>query len=97
MHIYKADLGEIPCCECKPASEHPCGSDTECINRMLNYECHPDVCRAGDRCENQRFTKRLYPAVAIYKTEGRGWGLKTTVDIKKVSNYVEIMLFFCTA
>ena len=83
--IYKADLSEIPRCECKPNSENPCGSDTECINRMLQYECHPSVCPAQDKCQNQRFQKRQYPPAEPIKTEGRGWGLKSLADIKKVS------------
>lgn len=91
--MYKADLGEIPCCECKPTSEHPCGLDTECINRMLNYECHPEVCRAGDKCENQRFVKRLYAPVTIFKTEGRGWGLKAKANIGKVNKILVLATF----
>lgn len=51
---------------------------------MLQYECHPQVCPSGERCCNQDFTKRLYPETKIIKTAGKGWGLISLRDIKKV-------------
>ncbi|MED6250454.1 hypothetical protein ATANTOWER_010786 [Ataeniobius toweri] len=89
MHV--ADLSEIPRCNCKPTDEHPCSLDSQCLNRMLQYECHPQVCPAGDRCENQCFSKRLYAETEVIKTEGRGWGLKTNQALRKgdfVTEYV---------
>ncbi|KAM5278148.1 histone-lysine N-methyltransferase NSD3 isoform 1-T2 [Hipposideros larvatus] len=91
VQIQVADLSEIPRCNCKPADENPCGLESACLNRMLQYECHPQVCPAGDRCQNQCFTKRLYPDAEIIKTERRGWGLRTKRSIKKgefVNEYV---------
>ncbi|KAK5606065.1 hypothetical protein CRENBAI_000928 [Crenichthys baileyi] len=89
MHV--ADLSEIPRCNCKPTDEHPCSLDSQCLNRMLQYECHPQVCPAGDRCENQCFSKRSYAETEVIKTEGRGWGLKTNQALRKgdfVTEYV---------
>ena len=74
---------EIPRCDCRADAENPCGGD-DCINRMMMYECSPQVCIHADRCLNQRFAKRQYPAVIVEKSEGCGWGLKTQVDLKKV-------------
>ncbi|XP_060071280.1 histone-lysine N-methyltransferase NSD2-like [Ylistrum balloti] len=92
VQIYKADLSEIPRCECRTDQENPCSSETDCLNRMLMYECNPNVCPAGEKCQNQRFQKRSYPDSVPFKTaEGRGWGLKTLVNIKKgqfVNEYV---------
>ncbi|XP_074169520.1 histone-lysine N-methyltransferase, H3 lysine-36 specific isoform X3 [Rhinolophus sinicus] len=91
VQIFTADLSEIPRCNCKATDENPCGIDSECINRMLLYECHPTVCPAGGRCQNQCFTKRQYPEVEIFRTLQRGWGLRTKTDIKKgefVNEYV---------
>lgn len=85
VQIITADLSEIPRCNCKASDENPCGIDSECINRMLMYECHPQVCAAGERCQNQAFTKRQYTAVEIFRTLGCGWGLRAVSDIKKVS------------
>ena len=47
------------------------------------FECHPELCRAGDRCLNQRFQKRLYPQLQVVRTGSKGWGLATSVDLKK--------------
>ncbi|XP_070595021.1 histone-lysine N-methyltransferase, H3 lysine-36 specific isoform X3 [Erythrolamprus reginae] len=91
VQIFTADLSEIPHCNCKPTDENPCGLDSECINRLLLYECHPAVCSAGERCQNQCFTKRQYPEVEIVRTLQRGWGLQAKRDIKKgefVNEYV---------
>ncbi|XP_062868198.1 histone-lysine N-methyltransferase NSD2 [Trichomycterus rosablanca] len=91
VQIITADLSEIPRCNCKATDENPCGMDSECINRMLLYECHPQVCPAGEGCQNQCFTKRQYSQVEIFRTLSRGWGLRCCHDIKKgafVSEYV---------
>ncbi|KAM7389644.1 hypothetical protein PAMP_023607 [Pampus punctatissimus] len=91
VQIITADLSEVPRCNCKTSDENPCSVDSECINRMLMYECHPQVCVAGERCQNQAFTKRQYTPVEIFRTLSRGWGLRGVSDIKKgafVSEYV---------
>ncbi|XP_034033776.1 LOW QUALITY PROTEIN: histone-lysine N-methyltransferase, H3 lysine-36 and H4 lysine-20 specific-like [Thalassophryne amazonica] len=95
VQIFTADLSEIPRCNCKATDESPCGMDSECINRMLLYECHPQVCPAGEHCLNQAFTKRQYSQVEIFRTLSRGWGLRCVHDIKKgqfVSEYVGEMI-----
>ncbi|PAA63624.1 hypothetical protein BOX15_Mlig026212g1, partial [Macrostomum lignano] len=92
--VYKAaDLSELHRCDCSADSQEPCGSDSDCMNRVLYYECHPGLCAAKDRCLNQRFVKREYPTQAVFKTNqgGRGWGLKAMQDIAKgefVNEYV---------
>ncbi|XP_068608104.1 histone-lysine N-methyltransferase NSD2 [Brachionichthys hirsutus] len=86
-----ADTSEIPKCNCRAADERPCGFESECLNRMLQYECHPQVCPSGGRCCNQDFTQRLYPETKVIKTPGKGWGLVSLRDIKKgefVNEYV---------
>lgn len=91
VQIYTADISEIPKCNCKPTDENPCGFDSECLNRMLMFECHPQVCPAGEYCQNQCFTKRQYPETKIIKTDGKGWGLVAKRDIRKgefVNEYV---------
>ncbi|XP_054648589.1 histone-lysine N-methyltransferase, H3 lysine-36 specific isoform X2 [Dunckerocampus dactyliophorus] len=91
VQIITADLSEVPRCNCKASDENPCSVDSECINRMLLYECHPQVCAAGERCQNQAFTKRQYTTVEIFRTLSRGWGLRGVSNIKKgafVSEYV---------
>ncbi|KAG8439398.1 hypothetical protein GDO86_005564 [Hymenochirus boettgeri] len=95
VQIFTADLSEIPRCNCKATDENPCGQDSECINRMLLYECHPSVCPAGETCQNQAFSKRQYPEVEIFRTLSRGWGLRCLTDVKKgefVNEYVGEMI-----
>ncbi|XP_068133166.1 histone-lysine N-methyltransferase, H3 lysine-36 specific [Hyperolius riggenbachi] len=95
VQIFTADMSEIPRCNCKASDDHPCGQDSECINRMLLYECHPSVCPAEEHCQNQAFSKRQYPDVEIFRTLSRGWGLRCKSDIKKgefVNEYVGEMI-----
>jgi hypothetical protein len=52
---------------------------------------HPAICPAGERCQNQRFVKRIYPKQEPIHTGARGWGLRNLVEIKKgdlVNEYV---------
>ncbi|XP_040202163.1 histone-lysine N-methyltransferase NSD3 isoform X5 [Rana temporaria] len=91
IQIQVADISEIPRCNCRSSDESPCGLDSQCLNRMLLYECHPQVCPAGEQCQNQSFTKRLYPETELFRTERRGWGLLCKRDIRKgefVNEYV---------
>ncbi|KAM5340772.1 histone-lysine N-methyltransferase NSD2 isoform 1-T1 [Glossophaga mutica] len=91
VQIHTADISEIPKCNCKPTDESPCGVDSECLNRMLMFECHPQVCPAGEFCQNQCFSKRQYPETKIVRTDGKGWGLVAKRDIRKgefVNEYV---------
>ncbi|OON16326.1 hypothetical protein X801_07863, partial [Opisthorchis viverrini] len=90
VRIYRlTDPSEAPRCECKPNSGgEPCGPSSGCINRELHYECLPSVCPNGDACQNQRFTKRLYPRQRPFWTGSeRGWGLKTLVPIKAAHSH----------
>ncbi|XP_033125490.1 histone-lysine N-methyltransferase NSD2-like [Anneissia japonica] len=85
------DISQCQPCECSPNMENPCGEGSDCLNRMLQIECHPQVCPTGEKCQNQRFQKRQYPDSIPFKTGPRGWGLMTKVDIKKgdfVNEYV---------
>ncbi|XP_069061854.1 histone-lysine N-methyltransferase NSD2-like isoform X1 [Pleurodeles waltl] len=91
VHLPPVDISQIPKCNCEPTSEKPCGFDSECINRMLMYECHPQVCPSGERCQNRSFSNLQYPETKVIRTEGKGWGLVATRDIRKgefVNEYV---------
>ena len=70
------DADELPVCECSADSENPCGPDSNCLNRMLQFECNPSKCLAKEKCQNQRFQKREYVDCEPFKTPGRGWGLR---------------------
>ncbi|ALC47564.1 Mes-4 [Drosophila busckii] len=66
---------DVNVCECKPNSEHPCGPESGCLNRMLYHECHPDHCRAGSKCENKLFELRKSPRLDVVYMNERGFGL----------------------
>ncbi|RWS12499.1 histone-lysine N-methyltransferase NSD2-like isoform X2 [Dinothrombium tinctorium] len=76
-------------CDCDPNSPYPCSSDVGCFNRLLMFECNSSICSAGEKCCNQRFRKREYVKCVPFKTESRGWGLKTIHDIKKHQFVIE--------
>ncbi|XP_054259007.1 histone-lysine N-methyltransferase NSD2 [Macrosteles quadrilineatus] len=83
------NLSNLTPCECDPNSDNPCAPDSDCLNRILMVECHPQVCPAGDKCCNQLFEKRQYPPLQPYHTQERGWGLKTLVPLKKGDFVIE--------
>jgi histone-lysine N-methyltransferase NSD2 len=90
VSISRTPLDDLPKCDCDPKGPNPCGTD-DCMNRALRYECHPAICAAGERCQNQRFMKRIYPKQVPIPAGDRGWGLKCVKDIKKgdfVNEYV---------
>ncbi|XP_076345841.1 histone-lysine N-methyltransferase NSD2-like isoform X2 [Tachypleus tridentatus] len=89
VQIYAADPLSLNRCECDPKSSNPCGNETDCLNQMLMFECHPSVCPAGDLCQNQRFQKRQYVPAAPFRVEDRGWGLQALRDIKKGEFVIE--------
>ncbi|XP_075224627.1 nuclear receptor binding SET domain protein isoform X2 [Lycorma delicatula] len=89
VRMIEANVSSMTPCECDPNSSNPCAPDSDCLNRILMVECNPLICPAGDRCKNQLFEKRQYPPLMPYRTEGRGWGLKTIVDLKKGDFVIE--------
>lgn len=87
--VYSVDPTDKQICECDPKSNNPCGPDADCINRLLMTECRPSTCRSGERCLNQRFQKRVYPALKVQRTPTRGWGLYVFNDVKKGDFLIE--------
>ncbi|XP_068708846.1 histone-lysine N-methyltransferase NSD2-like isoform X2 [Montipora foliosa] len=83
------DPSELPVCDCLPDSENPCGPESNCLNRMLQFECYPQRCPAKENCHNQRFQKRQYVACEPFRTLHRGWGLKCKEDVKKGQFVIE--------
>ncbi|KAK9501223.1 hypothetical protein O3M35_011977 [Rhynocoris fuscipes] len=89
LRSTESDVASMTACECDPEKENPCGRNSDCINRLLMVECNPQICPAGDKCQNQNFEKRIYPPLLPFRTENRGWGLKTMVDLKKGDFIIE--------
>ncbi|GFS79563.1 histone-lysine N-methyltransferase NSD2 [Nephila pilipes] len=87
--IFTCDVKEMLQCSCDPSKENPCGPESDCLNRSMLMECHPDICKAKDLCQNQKFQKRQYVSTKVFKTENCGWGLKTLQDVKKGDFVIE--------
>ncbi|KAI5819943.1 hypothetical protein BZA77DRAFT_240978 [Pyronema omphalodes] len=74
-------------CECRDefvdGVNHACGENSDCINRLTLMECVTDDCGCQGECQNQRFQKRDYAQVSVFKTENKGYGLRADVDIPR--------------
>uniref|UniRef100_T2MHJ6 Probable histone-lysine N-methyltransferase NSD2 n=1 Tax=Hydra vulgaris TaxID=6087 RepID=T2MHJ6_HYDVU len=81
------DQSEWPVCEC--SKETFCSSDSECLNRMLLFECNAKTCPAGNLCQNQQIQKNESKKCHPFKCEGRGWGLMADTDIKQGEFVIE--------
>ncbi|XP_031131210.1 histone-lysine N-methyltransferase ASHH1 isoform X2 [Ipomoea triloba] len=74
---------DIAICECKYETSDPesaCGE--RCLNLLTSTECTPGYCPSGNYCKNQRFQKSEYAKTKLFRTEGRGWGLRADEIIK---------------
>ena len=58
-----------------------CGDDSDCINRATKMECVGD-CGCGADCQNQRFQRKQYAPVTVFKTEKKGYGLRADTDLE---------------
>ncbi|KAH8243185.1 hypothetical protein KR032_005238, partial [Drosophila birchii] len=72
---FAPNMEDISACGCPSDAEHPCGPDSGCINRLLFNECNPEICGAGQRCENQMFEMRKTPLMEVVYMNERGFGL----------------------
>uniref|UniRef100_A0A182YEQ0 Histone-lysine N-methyltransferase n=1 Tax=Anopheles stephensi TaxID=30069 RepID=A0A182YEQ0_ANOST len=76
-------------CRCQPGDEDPCGPTSACLNRAIFMECSAKTCPAKDRCSNQRFTKRMYPALEVRNFADKGFGLVTLEDLQSGQFVIE--------
>lgn len=83
------DPSELPMCDCSASNESPCGPESNCLNRMLQFECYPQRCPGKENCQNQRFQKRQYVDCEPFRTLHRGWGLRCKEDVKKGQFVIE--------
>ncbi|EKG19683.1 WW/Rsp5/WWP [Macrophomina phaseolina MS6] len=58
-----------------------CGEDSDCINRATKMECVGD-CGCGPDCQNQRFLRKQYADVTVFRTDKKGYGLRANTDLK---------------
>ncbi|KUJ12779.1 uncharacterized protein LY89DRAFT_192605 [Mollisia scopiformis] len=72
-------------CDCseewRGGKNHACGEDSDCINRATKMECVDGDCNCGVGCQNQRFQRKQFADVSVFKTEKKGYGLRANVDL----------------
>ncbi|KAG7844208.1 hypothetical protein KL941_004157 [Ogataea angusta] len=92
--IYSA-ADEFMACDCienigSDGTNHACGPDSDCINRLTNIECVDGQCSGcGDKCQNQRFQNNEIAPVSIFKAEHKGYGMRADKDISPHTFIVE--------
>lgn len=81
---FRSENMEDSTCNCRKENEESvaCGSNSECLNRLLLTECNPSRCPAGKQCDNQQLQRRQYPPLDIIRTLGKGWGLIAKKELK---------------
>ncbi|KAJ3195155.1 Histone-Lysine N-Methyltransferase ash1l [Entophlyctis luteolus] len=82
--------GIHPVCNCvaPPNGGIACGSD--CLNRLMQFECVEGKCPTGSACSNQRFQRgESAPDLELCETVGRGFGIRATARIPKNSLVME--------
>ncbi|XP_050431930.1 histone-lysine N-methyltransferase ASH1L [Adelges cooleyi] len=73
---------EAQTCNCKVPTEGK-GCTDDCLNRMIFAECSQDLCPCKEKCSNQRLQKHEWaPGLVKFMTEEKGWGIKTTQEVK---------------
>ena len=73
-------------CECKNDVTPACGET--CLNRLANIECGSD-CPCGEFCTNKNFESKNYVSFQPFKSQEKGYGLKTTHNIKAKTFIIE--------
>uniref|UniRef100_A0A182T194 Histone-lysine N-methyltransferase n=1 Tax=Anopheles maculatus TaxID=74869 RepID=A0A182T194_9DIPT len=76
-------------CRCQPDDDDPCGPTSACLNRAIFMECSAKTCPAKERCSNQRFTKRMYPALEVRSFANKGFGLVALDDLQSGQFVIE--------
>ncbi|CDO91824.1 unnamed protein product [Kluyveromyces dobzhanskii CBS 2104] len=76
-------------CDCfedfRDGVNHACGEDSDCINRATLIECVNGLCNHSCRtdCENQRFQRKQYADISVFKTKRKGFGVRANSDIEQ--------------
>ncbi|KIV99930.1 hypothetical protein, variant [Verruconis gallopava] len=71
-------------CDCREnyvdGVNHACDEDSDCINRLTKIECTGQG-SCGQNCQNRRFHDKKYADVTVFKTEKKGYGLRTNTEL----------------
>lgn len=81
---------EVPLCSCRSDAG---GCDHSCMNRQLFMECPVGRCpslRDGELyCGNMVIQQGKFPATEVFRTQGRGWALRTREEVEKGTLLIE--------
>ena len=85
----RLDEDDVMVCHCTADSG---GCEERCPNRAMQHECNPKTCPCGEACANRPLS--TLPPVAslplqLFKTLGKGWGVKATSFFKEGDLVVE--------
>ncbi|GAA6063113.1 hypothetical protein JCM10212_002635 [Sporobolomyces blumeae] len=89
----KAPIAAV--CMCAPPKHKSASGCLDgCINRMMQYCCDPKLCPCGEQCSNLPLNKREgipegKDGLRVVWTGDRGFGLKTTVPIRRGDFVIE--------
>ena len=89
-----ADVSICSCVSGKSSLSGPAviGCGAWCMNRCSLVECTPGTCPCGDLCSNQKFLRCKNTPLRVFKTsDGRGWGIRLEVAVKKDDFIIEYM------
>jgi SET domain-containing protein len=67
-------------CICSPHEDEPCGEGSDCMMRLLKFECGKN-CPAGEKCQNNKVRLRKYAEIELKKTGEHGFGAFAKADI----------------
>ncbi|EDO18530.1 hypothetical protein Kpol_2001p35 [Vanderwaltozyma polyspora DSM 70294] len=86
-YIGNAKSSDFMECDCYEEFEeginHACDENSDCINRLTLIECVNGLCdTCGDNCQNQRFQKKEYADISVFKTKMKGYGVRANKDIE---------------
>lgn len=73
--LVRKEGDESQQCACSPDDIDPCGPKSGCANRAFDFECDPDLCPCGDKCNNQCIEKRKYASFRLQYMGDKGFGL----------------------
>ena len=94
MVFHESD-DETEVCMCTRAdcaADNPGCADVDCLNYATCVECTPGCCPCGDElCGNQRLQRRSFARFRVFKTMGKGFGLKALQTIHADGFVVEFV------
>ena len=89
----KPDESALLTCLCKMHDvkrEGELCNDDDCMNIASRLFCDPELCEAGSRCVNRKFSERRQPKVKpFYTADDRGWGLRLEENVEKGDFIIE--------